>query len=51
MPLKTSRMHIISMGDEDDTNTSGNADKLMTAISEDPDTDDAVHAAGYYESV
>lgn len=25
-------------GDEDDTNTSGNADKLMTAISEDPDT-------------
>lgn len=25
-------------GDEDDTNTSGNADKLMKAISEDPDT-------------
>lgn len=25
-------------GDEDDTNTSENADKLMTAISEDPDT-------------
>ena len=25
-------------GDEDDTNTSGNADKLMAAISEDPDT-------------
>lgn len=25
-------------GDEDDTNTSGNEDKLMTAISEDPDT-------------
>lgn len=25
-------------GDEDDTNTTGNADKLMTAISEDPDT-------------
>lgn len=25
-------------GDEDDTNTSGNTDKLMTAISEDPDT-------------
>ena len=24
-------------GDEDDTNTSGNADKLMTAITEDPD--------------
>ena len=26
-------------GDEDDTNTSGNADKLMTAISEDPHTE------------
>lgn len=25
-------------GDEDDTNTSGNADKLMTAIANDPDT-------------
>ena len=31
-------MHIISMGDSEDTATSGKTDKLMTALENDPDS-------------